>query len=231
MPQKKRLILTYGLSEGRQRTVALSLKRVNSFLAVLAVMAIWSAGTLGYFALRGFRTEAVAVATVEPALASAPEPRPEVCDPPAPEIAVADRVEKPEIAVAEPVEKPDPVPVAASAPEPVVAAVAEEKPAEPENQLAATIEGYRAEETIGKLVTHFSVRNLTNATLRGKVRGEAEFVALDGSRMTITSEQDYKARTLSTKQLRFTAPGPGKFTKIRITVDDRASQRAVVFFR
>ncbi len=229
MPTKKHLILTYGVSGGRQRTVVLSLPRVNTLLAAMAVMAVWSLGSIGYFVLDGFRTEAAAIATVaaapQPIVGTAMDQAPQAAEPPA----VPEAPKTIETVPAELAEKLEPVAVAQPVAEPVALAVApqvEEKPA-----LAATLEDYRAKETSGKLITRFSVRNLSQATLRGKVIAEAEFVAPDGSVKTVTSQQDYKARTLSQKQLYFTAPGPGKFTKVRITVNDQTTQRAIVFFK
>lgn len=213
MANKKHLILTYGVDASRQRTVLLSLSRVNALLATVIVMALWTVGSFGYFLFAGFRTEATAVATV---------PRKPA------------KVECPVVKAApacEPVEKLAPVVVEAPKPAPPPAPAPESVAAPEAPKLAASIENYRVDETVGKLVTHFAVRNLSKGTLRGKVRGEAEFVALDGSIKTITSEQDYKARILSAKALRFTAPGPGKFTKVKITVDDQATQREIVFFR
>jgi hypothetical protein len=213
MPSKKHLVLTYGVTEGRQRTVMLPLKRVNAALIVIATMAVWSFGTLIYFVAAGFRTEAVVVAT--PFESLPPVDPEELVEAPA-EVKVPEAV-----AVAEPVETAQPAPVQV---EPTPAATLEP-------ELAATVENYRATEENGKLVTKFSIRNLSRGTLRGKVIGEAEFVLADGSTRAVTAEQDYKAKTLSTKELAFSAPGDGKFTKVRLTIQDKETQRAVVFFK
>ncbi len=227
MPTKKHLILTYGVSEGRQRTVVMSLARVNTVMTALAVMTVWSLGSVGYLVLAGFKPDAVAISTV----AVRPQPIVGTSTVQAPQAAQAPEVpgaSAPLAAVpAEPEEKLEPDAVVL----PVVATVAAPSPVEAKPSLAASLERYRANATSGKLVTHFSVRNLSHGTLRGKVIGEAEFVALDGSVQTITTRQDYKASTLSQKQLNFAAPGPGKFRKVRITVNDEATQRAVVFFK
>jgi hypothetical protein len=232
MPSKKHLILTYGVAPGRQRTLVLSLPRVNAVRGTGAVMALWSVGSVAYFLSAGFRTEAVVEATTLPAPATAdaaalPEEMPS----------------SPEEMASSPVGAPVPVESVVTPPEPTVAVEPlassetlkpltpqpETKAAEPE--LAATVENYRAVDGGNRLVTYFGIRNRSHATLRGKVKGEAEFVAADGSVQTIVAEQDYKARTLSAKQLAFAAPGPGKFTKVRIIINDRATQRAVVFFK
>lgn len=219
MPDNKQLILTYGVLDGRQRTVALSLARVNLALALFAGIVASSLASAGYLLFAGFKTEATAVATVSAPAPVCPEPKAQpipVCEAP---------VESSQpVAVAEPPKADMPQTEAA----PVVAA-AESTPAAP--ALEALLEDYRATVAGDELTARFAVKNLSNGTLRGKIVAEADFVLPDGTVRKVAAEELFKARWRSTKQLSFKAPGEGKFGEVRITVQDQASQRSIVFFK
>lgn len=224
MSSKKNLILTYSVTPDRQRTVVLPLSRVNALMAALGVMIAWSLGSAVYI----LTAEPQAVVAVVPQFT----PTSPMTPAPAATVAVVPRVPlvevaSPEVAVVEPATETSPAAVETSP-------AAAEKPGEITAnvpKLAAALENYSVTQAGEKFIANFGVRNLSNGILRGKVIAEAEFIAEDGTVKTVTAVEDYKARILSAKQLHFRAPGPGKFTKMRITVNDKASQRAVVFFK
>ncbi len=252
MPKKKHLILTYGVSAGQQRTAVLPLARVNVLLTVVAGAVVWTVASVIYMATVMINDdEPTKVAAVEPQGLMTPE----VALDATPLEPVKAEVAKAEVAKAEPIAPPpEQVALAVSPPVGETAAVAEASPtraAEPAAPmtvapsakaaamldawppvaeplpLAAALEGFHFARSGSKLVANFAIRNLSDEVLRGKVQGEADFVGDDGEAKTIVAELTYKARILSAKELRFVAPGPGKFVAVRITVRDHLAERAL----